>query len=181
MGNHRRKASLGAKCHRSRRTDQTWRHGRARHCPGHVLLRNMSKPSILAIIDKPGWSVDNQVSQVISGSPQFSWTKVFHRQPGDLAQAASKHDIIWCANHSSGPKFWKELEASKCSRILCTFRSWRYGEKAIPFMRSSMVHSVTAISPMLRDHIAAYRTPVHYVPDAVPDFFRPSRPRRIGF
>lgn len=143
--------------------------------------------SILAIADKPGWSVDNQVSQVIAGLPQFSWTKVFHYQTPEslanlgLAKLGAAHDLIWCANHSTGHKFLKDFEALNHPRVLVTFRSWRYKPEAISFIQSGLVKGVTAISHDLADHLGAHFNPVRYISDSVPEFFRPSRPRRIGF
>jgi len=141
----------------------------------------MSKPSILAIIDKPRWAVDNQVSQVISGLGEYSWTKVFHGDKRDLEQLGREHDLIWCGNHNTGPRYRKAFEALNHPRVLITFRSWRYKETVIPFVTSGLVKAATAVSRDLAAHVAEFISPVHYISEAVPGVFHPSRPRRIGF
>lgn len=141
--------------------------------------------SILAIVDKPGWSVDNQTSQVISGLSQFLWTKIFHqafRGPNvDLPGLIKAHDIVWCTNHGTARKLSPILTAVKPPRVVVTFRSWRYRDDIKPFITSGVARAVTAISPDLTEHVMEFFPACRYIPDAVPDFFKPSRPRRIGF
>ncbi len=48
-------------------------------------------------------------------------------------------------------------------------------------MKSGLVKAATAVSRDLAAHVAEFFNPVHYISEAVPGIFRPSRPRRIGF
>ncbi len=142
----------------------------------------MSKPSILAIIDKPRWAVDNQVSQVISGLGEYSWKKVFHEHGDKVLELAAKSDIVWCANHMTGARFKTVFEQIRHPRVLVTFRSWRYDEfRVIPLMKSGLVQTATAVSRDLTEHVADFFNPVHYISEAVPGIFHPSRVPRIGF
>lgn len=141
----------------------------------------MNKPSILAIIDKPRWAVDNQISQIAERLGDYRWSKIFHGDGTDVAKIGHEFDLIWCGNHHTGPRYREAFEALQHPRVLITFRSWRYKETVEPFLTSGLVHVATAVSRDLTAHVSKFFSPAHYISEAVPGLFHPSRVRRIGF
>lgn len=140
------------------------------------------KTTILAVADIPGWIVSRCVDEMISGIPEFSWTKRFWTETSheEMAALVAVHDIVYLANWDQGPHYATVFDAALHPRVVVTVRSWRFSPQAMIFLQRH-ARAVTTVNKELSEHCRRYCGDVSYIPDGISRYLVPSRRRRVGF